>query len=149
MPGPDPGIHAVTSQQVEALVEWVAGSSPAMTSHWVNVRGLLQRLFVELLGAKPDIQPQHGAADEDSLVVDPRRASIVIGIVHLGNRRDVFVVGPKREAGAHANLLAGLERHGADEGKLVVGLGDLGGDRPGETAVIIGVGVVETGARGN
>jgi hypothetical protein len=31
MPGLDPGIHAVTSQHVEALVEWIAGSSPAMT----------------------------------------------------------------------------------------------------------------------
>ena len=32
MPGLDPGIHAVTPQQTEAPVEWIAGSSPAMTS---------------------------------------------------------------------------------------------------------------------
>jgi hypothetical protein len=31
MPGLDPGIHAVTSQQAETPVEWIAGSSPAMT----------------------------------------------------------------------------------------------------------------------
>ncbi len=31
MPGLDPGIHAVTSQRVAAPVEWIAGSSPAMT----------------------------------------------------------------------------------------------------------------------
>jgi hypothetical protein len=31
MLGLDPGIHAVTPQQAEALVEWIAGSSPAMT----------------------------------------------------------------------------------------------------------------------
>jgi hypothetical protein len=31
MPGLDPGIHAVTHQQAEALMEWIAGSSPAMT----------------------------------------------------------------------------------------------------------------------
>jgi hypothetical protein len=31
MPGLDPGIHAVTVQQVEALTEWIAESSPAMT----------------------------------------------------------------------------------------------------------------------
>jgi hypothetical protein len=32
MPGFDPDIHAVTSQRVEAPMEWIAGSSPAMTS---------------------------------------------------------------------------------------------------------------------
>jgi hypothetical protein len=32
MPGLDPGIHAVTARQVEAQMEWIAGSSPAMTS---------------------------------------------------------------------------------------------------------------------
>jgi predicted lactoylglutathione lyase len=31
MPGLDPGIHAVTSQRAEAPLEWIAGSSPAMT----------------------------------------------------------------------------------------------------------------------
>jgi hypothetical protein len=31
MPGLDPGIHADTSQRVEAPLEWIAGSSPAMT----------------------------------------------------------------------------------------------------------------------
>jgi hypothetical protein len=31
IPGLDPGIHAVTWQCVEALLEWIAGSSPAMT----------------------------------------------------------------------------------------------------------------------
>jgi hypothetical protein len=31
MPGLDPGIHAVTAKLVEALLEWIAGSSPAMT----------------------------------------------------------------------------------------------------------------------
>jgi hypothetical protein len=31
MPGLDPGIHSVASQQVAAPVEWIAGSSPAMT----------------------------------------------------------------------------------------------------------------------
>jgi hypothetical protein len=31
MPGLDPGIHAASIQQAEALVEWIAGSSPAMT----------------------------------------------------------------------------------------------------------------------
>jgi hypothetical protein len=31
MPGLDPGIHAVTSQRAEAPVEWIAGSSLAMT----------------------------------------------------------------------------------------------------------------------
>jgi hypothetical protein len=31
MPGLDPGIHAVTPQNAEALVEWIAGSRPAMT----------------------------------------------------------------------------------------------------------------------
>jgi hypothetical protein len=31
MPGLDPGIHAVSSPQVEAPMEWIAGSSPAMT----------------------------------------------------------------------------------------------------------------------
>jgi hypothetical protein len=32
MPGLDPGIHAVPVRRVEAPVEWIAGSSPAMTS---------------------------------------------------------------------------------------------------------------------
>jgi hypothetical protein len=31
MPGLDPGIHAVTAQRAEKPVEWIAGSSPAMT----------------------------------------------------------------------------------------------------------------------
>jgi hypothetical protein len=31
MPGLDPGIHDVMSQRVEAPMEWIAGSSPAMT----------------------------------------------------------------------------------------------------------------------
>jgi protein-S-isoprenylcysteine O-methyltransferase Ste14 len=31
MPGLDPGIHAVSSRRVEAPVQWIAGSSPAMT----------------------------------------------------------------------------------------------------------------------
>jgi hypothetical protein len=31
MPGLDPGIHAVTARRVEAPMEWIAGSSPAMT----------------------------------------------------------------------------------------------------------------------
>jgi hypothetical protein len=31
MPGLDPGIHAVTPQGVDAPMEWIAGSSPAMT----------------------------------------------------------------------------------------------------------------------
>ncbi|MCI0431611.1 MAG: hypothetical protein L0210_13860 [Rhodospirillales bacterium] len=31
MPGLDPGIHAVSSQRVEASMAWIAGSSPAMT----------------------------------------------------------------------------------------------------------------------
>src|SRR5262245_65895249 len=31
MPGLDPGIYAVASQRFEALMEWIAGSSPAMT----------------------------------------------------------------------------------------------------------------------
>jgi hypothetical protein len=35
MPGLDPGIHSVTSQQAEAPMEWIAGSSPAMTTHWI------------------------------------------------------------------------------------------------------------------
>jgi hypothetical protein len=38
MPGLDPGIHAVTPQQVEVPVEWIAGSSPAMTSKGKTVR---------------------------------------------------------------------------------------------------------------
>jgi len=29
MPGLEPGIHAVTSQQVETPLEWIAGPSPA------------------------------------------------------------------------------------------------------------------------
>jgi hypothetical protein len=32
MPGLDPGIHAVTPQPIEAALEWIAGSSPAMTN---------------------------------------------------------------------------------------------------------------------
>ena len=31
MPGLDPGIHAVARQKVEGPLEWIAGSSPAMT----------------------------------------------------------------------------------------------------------------------
>ncbi len=31
MPGRDPGIHADAAQRAEALMEWIAGSSPAMT----------------------------------------------------------------------------------------------------------------------
>jgi hypothetical protein len=31
MPELDPGIQAVTRQRTEALMEWIAGSSPAMT----------------------------------------------------------------------------------------------------------------------
>jgi hypothetical protein len=31
MPGLDPGIHSVSLQQDEASMEWIAGSSPAMT----------------------------------------------------------------------------------------------------------------------
>jgi hypothetical protein len=31
MPGLDPGIYAVSSQQDEAPMEWIAGSSPAVT----------------------------------------------------------------------------------------------------------------------
>jgi hypothetical protein len=40
MPGLDPGIHAVSFQQDEAPVEWIAGSSPAMTR---SVAGALSR----------------------------------------------------------------------------------------------------------
>jgi hypothetical protein len=32
MPELDPGIHTVTPQQIEATLEWIAGSSPAMTN---------------------------------------------------------------------------------------------------------------------
>jgi hypothetical protein len=31
MPGLDPDIHPVPSQQAEAQLEWIAGTSPAMT----------------------------------------------------------------------------------------------------------------------
>jgi hypothetical protein len=32
MPGLEPGIYSVTSRQAEASAEWIAGSSPAMTT---------------------------------------------------------------------------------------------------------------------
>src|SRR6476619_370582 len=38
IPGLDPGIHAVMSRCVDALTDWIAGSSPAMT-RWVGLRG--------------------------------------------------------------------------------------------------------------
>jgi hypothetical protein len=38
MPGLDPGIHADTPQQADAPVEWIAGSSPAMTPNTKAVR---------------------------------------------------------------------------------------------------------------
>jgi hypothetical protein len=39
MPGLDPGIHAVTSQQAEVPVEWIAGSSPAMATTLTYSKG--------------------------------------------------------------------------------------------------------------
>ena len=46
MPGldPDPGIHAVTSQLAAAPVEWIAGSSPAMTSASKRLAGQSPRV---------------------------------------------------------------------------------------------------------
>jgi hypothetical protein len=43
MPGLDPGIHAGPLQQAEALMEWIAGSSPAMTERlqWLAAEQLL------------------------------------------------------------------------------------------------------------
>jgi hypothetical protein len=32
MPGLDPGVHAVTPQRATMPMEWIAGSSPAMTN---------------------------------------------------------------------------------------------------------------------
>ena len=32
MPGLDPGIHAVTAQLAQTPMEWIAGTSPAMTT---------------------------------------------------------------------------------------------------------------------
>ena len=51
---------------------------------------------------------------------------LVVGIAHFGHRGDVLVVGPQRQAGAQADLLAGLERDGADKGEIVARLGKLG-----------------------
>jgi len=33
MPGLDPGIRSVTPMQTTTATEWIAGSSPAMTTH--------------------------------------------------------------------------------------------------------------------
>jgi hypothetical protein len=41
MPGLDPGIHSVSFERVEAPMEWIAGSSPAMT---VRVRSAERRV---------------------------------------------------------------------------------------------------------
>jgi hypothetical protein len=51
MPGLDPGIYAVTSQKVDAPMEWIAGSSPAMTRcrGWKATRGQPLSGFVCML----------------------------------------------------------------------------------------------------
>jgi hypothetical protein len=36
MPGLDPGIHSVTPKIFAAVTEWIAGSSPAMTTEVVG-----------------------------------------------------------------------------------------------------------------
>jgi len=33
MPGPDPGIHSVAGEVGTKVTEWIAGSSPAMTTN--------------------------------------------------------------------------------------------------------------------
>ena len=85
---------------------------------------LFQRLLIELLRAESDIQPQHGASGEGVVLADVRGAA-VLGILQVGNRGDVFVVGPQRQAGARAELLARLERDGADKGEIFARLGIL------------------------
>ncbi len=61
MPGLDPGIHAVTVPQIERRVEWIAGSSPAMTSDVVDQTPITLRpvSFAELPGWSED---DHAAA---------------------------------------------------------------------------------------
>jgi hypothetical protein len=51
MPGLDPGIHAVTTERVEAPMEWIAGSSPAMTGdgRLRQIEGALFPAITELL----------------------------------------------------------------------------------------------------
>jgi hypothetical protein len=39
MPGLDPGIHSVALAQGSTVPEWIAGSSPAMTTSWERLYG--------------------------------------------------------------------------------------------------------------
>jgi hypothetical protein len=34
MPGLDPGIHSAVGPELATVTEWIAGSSPAMTTEW-------------------------------------------------------------------------------------------------------------------
>src|SRR5262245_42919782 len=92
MPGLDPGIHTVTSQQDEAPMEWIAGSSPAMTKRArfspplddallaeVRLAPLLhvemEMVLVRLVG----VRAEHGA-EMAACVLEQERDEFALGI---------------------------------------------------------------------
>src|SRR5262245_38729667 len=60
MPGLDPGIHSTTSQQAETQMEWIAGSSPAMTRSKSDHNALTKSSA--LAGIRPEL-PSVAAGD--------------------------------------------------------------------------------------
>jgi hypothetical protein len=72
MPGLDPGIHAVTLQQVERPVEWIAGSSPAMTneeSNWLPDDARAARKHPDIRSPHADVAPFASATLADPFVL--------------------------------------------------------------------------------
>src|SRR5665811_1232888 len=67
MPGLDPGIHAVPAPTVERSMEWIAGSSPAMTTQRVPRSALfdqrLKRLELGRAGTFHPLEQNHLAVD--------------------------------------------------------------------------------------
>src|SRR6478672_7708673 len=136
MPGLDPGIHAVTLERTEAPVEWIAGSSPAMTKlglvpdegpalqAWTAGRHCSDRLRVALIGPRglgqrgPDQAPlgHHGRLRPERLegeLPEPHRTWRTV----LEQAQGIALVGfashgvaPPAERGAVGRLLMGVEQ---------------------------------------
>src|SRR5581483_11929905 len=75
-----------------------------------------------------------------------------IGVFDLRHRGNVLVIGIEADARVRTEILPCLEGEGADEGEVVARLGELRREwrnQIGKLAVVIGIGLIETGAAGN
>ena len=88
MPGLDPGIHSVTFPISCNETEWIAGSSPAMTTNIgatpVTRPQRLQMLAVDLLEQRAHVFEREGAVDDELLALDVpdqrRAADVAVGV---------------------------------------------------------------------